>query len=178
MSATCCSCLKSQPQHQCCACKEAVCKKCVQFLSKENFAYAQKMPAELEPGTYCPNCYEQKARPAIQDYESKLAAANDVHIFFRGQGQERRAMFLKRRESPLRVTDCIDQEEALMKLAYLAAETGFNALIETEVESEKIHDGSYTLLKWHGTAIPCLGDIGRLNRTVDAKFEQKSPSRR
>lgn len=178
MSATCCSCLKSQPQLQCCSCTEAVCKKCAQFISQDTFSCLTSMPEGLLIGTYCPACYDQKALPLVQEYETTLEAAHDVHIFFRGQGQERRAMFLRKNEAPIHVSDCIDQDDALMKLAFIAAKNNFNTIIETEVASKKIHDGSYTLLKWHGSAIPCHGDLTRLNRTVEAKFESKSPSRR
>ncbi len=178
MTATCCSCLKNQAHLECCTCNQAVCKKCAQFVTTESFPYVDAIPKDLATGTYCVNCYESCASEFIQEYEATMETAREVHIFFRGQGQERRALFLKKREAPLKVENCVDEEAVIMKLAYMAAKNDFNALIETVVDSVKIHDGSYTLLKWHGSAIPCKGEPSRLNRVIDPKFQMNSPSRR
>lgn len=178
MGSSCCSCLKSNASFVCVGCNDNVCKKCAEFVTIENFLCLTEMPEGLTSGSYCPSCYETKAQAVLQEHNEMLDAAREVHVFFRGQGQERRSLFLRKNEAPIKVTDCLDADDVVLRLAFMAAKNNFNTIIDVEADSEKIHDGSYTILKWHGTAIPCRGDLHRLNRTVDAKFETKSPSRR
>jgi hypothetical protein len=41
-----------------------------------------------------------------------------------------------------------------MRLAFLAAENNFNALVDVVVTSEKVRNEGYQTTKWKGTGVP------------------------
>lgn len=99
-----------------------------------------------------------------------IQKAGGIHIFFKGQGKETRNLNIKRPDVLLEVKDCADYDETLLRLAFLAAQGDYNVIVDVEVESEKVQNGSFQNLKWHGTAIPSYASPEKLERQVDPKF--------
>ena len=99
------------------------------------------------------NCYNQGVGEKLHFYSETLAKAKNVDIFSKSQSKESRN--IKRVESPIQVHECLDQEEALMKLAFIAAEKGFRTLVDVELRSKKVGAGkAYKKLIWLGSGIP------------------------
>ncbi len=84
-------------------------------------------------------------------YLELLEQAKNVYVFFKKHS----VPLIKRSKTQVSVKDCPDREETLLRLAFLAAEQSFNALIEVNLNSEKVFDaGGYQYLNWSGTAFP------------------------
>lgn len=159
---TCCSCQKPKATLQCGLCKSAVCKNCAQFLPEGSFSFLKEIPEDLKHGTYCGPCYDSKVAPELSDYEETMERAKNIAVFFKNQSKETRLM--RRAERPFKITDCADRDEALMRLAFLAAKGKYNALIDVDITSEKILSGRYQTSKWSGTGVPTTLDERRINR--------------
>lgn len=71
---------------------------------------------------------------------------------------------IKKSKQLLTVRDCTDREEALMRLAFQAAELGFNAIIKVEMEYQKVRVREYQHTLWHVTGFPADLDPIRLER--------------
>jgi hypothetical protein len=159
--AACISCQKTKAPLECRDCAQSLCKGCAQFVDEGTFTLAGETYAGLI-GTYCPTCYEAKAGPAVREYEDVVEKARNVDVFFKNQGKETR--FLRRSEKPLEVRDSADRDETVLRLAYLAVQAGFNALIDVDLQSEKIRMGGWQSSKWHGRGIPVQVDPEQLKR--------------
>lgn len=61
---------------------------------------------------------------------------------------------MKRIEDPVVVNNCPDELETMMRLAFHAAEAGFNGLIDVEIINTKVRDGAYQTTTWSGSGIP------------------------
>ena len=59
---------------------------------------------------------------------------------------------------------CDDRRECILRLAFFAAELGFNAIIESEVDSKKVRKGAYQSSTWSGSALPADVDGARLEK--------------
>lgn len=81
-----------------------------------------------------------------------MKQAKDVQVFLNTQGKESR--LIKRYEDPVLVTECRDHDETLLRLAFLAAEKGYNGLVDVAIVSKKIREGSYQKSVWQGSGIP------------------------
>lgn len=111
------------------------------------------MPERLIHKTFCPTCYNNGISSEIDELHRILSLAKEVNIFHKEQGAETR--FFKRIEKPVKVENHEDKEEAQLVLAFLAAQRGFNTLVDFELKSKKVKlGGTYTKLVWSGTAIP------------------------
>ncbi len=148
----CVTCQKSNAPLECGVCKSAVCKNCADFLAEDAFQYIDERPVILNGLVYCQSCYLSAIAPEIENYNQILAQAEDVRIFDRSQTKETRLM--KRNEKPLQVKNCLDPQEATMKLAYLAALKNFNAIIDVDIKTTKIRDGSYQTSECSGIGFP------------------------
>ncbi len=91
-----------------------------------------------------------------------MESAKNVFVYYKAQSKETRLM--KRSESPLQVNACADRDETVLRLAFLAVKLGFNAIIDVDLVSKKVRDGSYKILTWNGTAVPAIVDAEKLNR--------------
>lgn len=89
-----------------------------------------------------------------------MAAAKEVLVYLKKQSKETR--LISRREDWIEIKDVVDHDEAILRLAFFAAEQGFNAVIDIEVHSEKIKNGSYTTMKWKSKGVPAHVDADRL----------------
>lgn len=147
---------------QCGICNCSVCKNCAVFLDEGHFNFLPKVPVELSHTTYCPTCFEAQVRPALEKYEEDMEKAKNILVFFSKQGKETR--LISRKEKPFKVTDIWDRDEALLRLAFLAVQAGFNALIDVDLISEKVRINNRQSLKWQGTGIPANVDERKLPR--------------
>lgn len=174
--ATCDKCLTNNSTFTCGLCSESVCKKCVSFVNEEAFAFATHKPEVASHSAYCANCYDTQVAAEVQKYEDALEAARQVRVFFKGQGKSVRALAVKKVEAPLTIKNCPDYNECILRLAYLAAENGFNILVDIDIKSEKVRNAGYVHLIWHGTGIPANVELSRFSRTdVDPKFNHLLP---
>lgn len=160
MENSCGSCLKPSATLECGCCKDPVCKKCANFVEADYFSFLGKIPAELSHQVYCHRCYEDKVAPEMLRYEDAMERARNFPVFFTTQSKETR--LIKRKEQALTVQNCADRDETLLRLAFLAAQGGFNALIDVELTSKKIKDGTYQTQIWSGTGVPVQADPKRL----------------
>ena len=149
---TCAVCLTGKATLECGYCQCALCKSCAEFLSENEFQYMEHRPQKLSSLVYCYNCHISTVVPEVEKYQQMLAKAEDVRIFDKSQTKETRLM--KRAEKPLYVQKCADPQEATMKLAYLAASKNFNALIEVDIKTVKVREGSYQTSECSATGIP------------------------
>lgn len=115
-------------------------------------AYLQKPAKELTHSAYCGSCFDENVAPAKLHYDEMLTKARDVSIYFKAQSKETRAY--RRKEKPLLVDNCDDREQAIMRLAFLAAMAGFELIIDVDLQSKKIITNGYQRSSWSGTGIP------------------------
>lgn len=148
----CCVCQKTKTTLQCGLCQGALCKNCAQFLEADQFAFLPTLPEKLKHSTYCGPCFSEHVEPEIHRYNEDLQKAKNLTVFFVGDSKLTRNF--KRNEKPLKVTHCTDREETLVRLAFLAVQSQFNALIDVDIKSEKVREGSYQTTRYSGTAMP------------------------
>ncbi len=162
MKNTCCSCHKPKANYECPLCKESVCKACTQFMEDGSFSFLKKIPEELSHTLYCPRCFDEKVALPLSNYNELKEKAKEVIIFFKDESQKTR--LFSRKEPMLEVTECLDREETILRLAFFAAEKKLNAIIDVDLKSEKVMNGSHRYSRWKGSAIPCHLDEKILSR--------------
>ncbi len=125
-------------------------------MEEGRFSYDPSLPENLTKGVYCPACHAETVSPALAAYDDVMEKARNVSVYFKTQSKETRLM--KRKQPALRVSGCPDREEALMRLAFLAAKSGFGTLIDVDLISEKVRQGAYQTSSWKGSGIPFRKD--------------------
>lgn len=101
------------------------------------------------------DCFQSKVNPAQESYQKILARAKEVSVFYKKQHKQTR--WFKRTEPPIEVLACDDENETILRLAFLAAQNNFNALLDLEISSKKVKQmGSYQTREWRGIATPYL----------------------
>jgi hypothetical protein len=148
----CTTCQKPKAPLKCGLCECAICKNCTEFVSEDAFAYLEKIPQELTHQAYCLSCYNEKVDGQLQAYRQTMELAKNIIIYNKKQFKETR--FIKRYEEPYKITDCLEESEVIMKMAFRAIRANYNAVIDVEVIPEKVRDGSYQTTKWSGSGIP------------------------
>jgi len=146
------TCGKPKAQLQCGLCQAAICKACAQFLEPEAFAFLPKRPEALSFDTYCGPCFDANVTPGLLSYQQSLEQAKNVEVFNKSQSKETR--LIKRIAAPVQVQNCPDHDEAVLRLAFLAIEAGYNGIVDLELKSQKHKNGSYQTTTWSGTATP------------------------
>lgn len=111
-----------------------------------------KVPPELTHQVYCDTCFVATLEPAQAEYEAAMARAKETIVFFKDQGKETR--LIRRLEEPVHVTECADREETLLRLAFLASQKGYNAIIDIDIVSKKVRSEAYQTMVWSGSGIP------------------------
>lgn len=152
MNLTCITCSKSKPTLECGHCKEALCKNCAHFLEEDEFAFLSTIPKDLSHSVYCHSCFEGQVATELANYNDTMEKAKELSVFFKKQGKETR--LIRRIEDPISVATCDDYNECLLRLAFMAVQSGHNAIIDVEIVSQKVRNGSYQLTRWSGTAVP------------------------
>ncbi len=148
----CSICLKSKAGLTCGICKNPVCKNCAQFLEEDSFSFLKKIPEELTCSAYCPHCFDEKVASKLEQYSITMELAKNVNIFLKNQSKESR--IFKSEEPPIKVENCPDPDETLLRLAFIAVQANFNCLINVDIYSRKVREGGYQTLSWSGTGIP------------------------
>jgi hypothetical protein len=121
-------------------------------MADDAFAFLAQPTKDLTHPIYCTHCYDAKITPALEKYNQIMEQAKEVHIYFKTQGKETRT--IKRKEKPLKITDCEDYDEALLRLAFLAAQLKYNALVDVVAQSKKAITKGYQKLIWSVTGTP------------------------
>lgn len=152
-SELCLTCKKNQTALRCKSCNEASCKHCVHFIDEDLFELVSLLPEDLRNSTFCKNCYNQGVAERLSHFTDLAEKAKNVNVFTKVQTKETRR--IKRIASPVKVQDCEDREETLLRLAFLAAEKGYDTLVDVDIKSKKVGDGKrYKKLVWIGSGIP------------------------
>ncbi len=141
----------------CEVCANALCKKCVVILPKESFSFLETIPEDLRHKNYCGSCYDEKVAPELTLYRRTFYQAKKVNVFVKGQGEEIRLM--SQNQKPLKVVDCVDKDETLLRLAFLAARAGFNTLVNVDISHKKVRNEGYQTTKWQGSGVPTQTDL-------------------
>jgi hypothetical protein len=154
--ANCISCRKPKAALNCQVCDETVCKGCVQFLDADRFSFLKTVPEELSHTYYCSFCFDSKVAPALESYLLTLEQARNIFVFF--NTRRNRIPLLSKSKISVQVEECSDRDETILRLAFAAAEQSYNAIIEVDVKSETVRNGTYRTSRWTGTAIPAQVD--------------------
>ncbi len=158
----CSTCGKLKATLECGLCHQALCKSCTQFVDEDTFAFYRKVPKDLTYQTYCEPCHTSTVVPALEIYQQKLETAKNIDVFLKNQSKETHG--IKRTENPVRVVDCPDYSQALLKLAFYAAEANCNGLVDVDMQDKKVRDGKYQTTLWSGSGIPVIIEPGKLIR--------------
>lgn len=105
------------------------------------------IPPELQHSIFCYSCHQQTVAGPLAEYEALVQQAKEIIVFNKSQGKETR--FIRRNEDWIEFKDCEDEDEAVMKLAFHAVQIGCNAIIDVEINTQKIRLGSYQTQKFH-----------------------------
>ena len=125
----------------------------MQFIDEDFFEMQSLLPEDLRNKTFCLNCFNQGIDERISRYRDIVEMAKNVDIFNKTQTKETRR--IKRIEDPIRVENCDDRQEAVMRLAFIAADKGFKTIVDVDITSKKVGEGkSYKKLVWKGVAVP------------------------
>jgi hypothetical protein len=147
-----CVCGRTQePSLKCALCQGPCCKKCVEHLPAETFSFMWKIPNELTHSQYCLACYATKVRPGLMEYNQIMKRAKQIMIL--DKPRRRPLTILKKFQETLQVKNCPDREETVLRLAFKAAELGFNSVIRVNVDYKKIRDEGYQHMVWQGSGI-------------------------
>jgi hypothetical protein len=161
-TAICVSCRRTHPNRKCGLCEAAVCKSCVQELSPESFKLLPTIPDELSHIYYCQGCYDQQIAPKLDAYTENLENAKQVFVFF--TTQRAHIPLQSKSKETFRVTNIPDRDEAILRLAFLAAQQKCNAIVDVEAIGEKVRDGAYQTMKWRAHGHPALIDASKMDR--------------
>jgi hypothetical protein len=160
---TCISCRQPKVITSCEVCSEALCRRCVQTLSADAFSFLAVVPEILQHQKYCGACFDEHVAPEMLAYQETMEAAKGVFIFFKTQ--RRGIPLLKGSKEIVRVPECMDRDETILRLAFFAAKEGYNAVTDVDVVSDKTREGkgSYQHIKWRGTGYPGMVDAARMD---------------
>lgn len=156
----CTLCGKAKAPYQCGCCTEVLCKSCVQFMPDNAFQFVTNRAKEISHNYYCNVCFDKNVSPALSEYEEIAERARQISVFDISQGKETR--FIKRLEKPIVIDSGLDQQDITMRLAYIAAEKNFNAIVDVDIKAVKVRDGSYQTTAYSGKAIPAHVDARKL----------------
>ncbi len=175
---TCSSCLQSKStlknNLRCGVCENLLCKDCVQFLDENFFSFLREIPEDLKHKVYCAPCYDEKVLPVKGSYLDTLEKAKTVYVF-----EKKNNIPLQQRcKHQVSVEKCPDYKEALLRLAFAAAEQSYNALVEVNMVPEKVYVNGYQSLIWSGTGYPATIFAERLEENrMKKKNEKPEPER-
>ena len=170
----CGACLTAESRLACGACAVALCKSCAHFQDKATFSLLNPLPEDLSHEVYCPTCHEGKLIPAQESYSEMMEKAKSIYVFFK----KHQIPLIRRSKNQISVSNIPDKDEALLRMAFSAAEQGFNALIEANLVSEKVYVNHYQSLIWSGTACPAEIRAATLEENrLKVKNEKPQPER-
>ncbi len=91
-----------------------------------------------------------------------MEQAREAYIFF--TTQKNPPPVVSKSKERLQVSECIDRDETILRLAFQAVRLGFNAVLETHVVAEKVRNAGYQKSAWRGTGVPAMVDADKLER--------------
>ena len=160
---TCVSCRKPKANLQCEICEDAICKKCVQRLEPDTFSFLEQVPLALTHSLYCGACYDEHVAAEFDAYQETMEAAKKVFVFFKTQRKD--IPLIKRSKETFQVVNCADRDETILRLAFFSVRSGYNGLLEVEVNSSKVHPGgSYQTSRWSGVGTAAMIDASKIER--------------
>lgn len=145
--------------YKCGICKEALCKKCSIFPT-ETFSYYREVPSHLVCNSYCSVCYDEEIAGATQEYLQIIENAKKIIVYSKNESKLTR--LFSRKENPYIVEDCLDEDDALMRMSFWAVMDNFNCLIDVTFAKKKVVVGSYKKFMWSGRAVPVNIDLKRV----------------
>ena len=162
MSATeCVSCGKPKAVLACEVCNEPLCKKCDQVLQPDTISFLAKIPEALTHLHYCGSCFDSIVAPELDSYNEIMERAKNAFVFFTTQRKE--TPLIKKAREVFKVSNCLDRDETILRLAFFSAQAGYNAIIEVEVLSEKLRNGAYQTSRWNGKGVAAEIDGKKLD---------------
>lgn len=158
---SCVSCRSSKAPCLCQNCNAFLCKKCVQTLDSDAFSFLKELPVELSYRSYCGQCFDEFVQPKLNEVEEALDRAKQVLVYF--TTQRKSIPLIKRSKEALRVDDCADRDETILRLGFFAAQQKFNAIVDVDVVAEKFREGkgSYQTVRWRGVGYGAQVDARR-----------------
>ncbi|MEO5668817.1 MAG: hypothetical protein ABIR96_12215, partial [Bdellovibrionota bacterium] len=148
----------------CRLCEAMVCKKCIETLGTDAFVLLPKIPIELSHSMYCARCYDTHVAAPFAAYEEIAAKAEGVYFVTRDYNGY--VHVIERHTTRVSVEICEDRRITILKMAYLAAQLGFNAIIDAKVQSFSYNlEGGYQSARWKGSSLPAKIDGAQLERT-------------
>lgn len=162
MNEICETCRQPTVSTECQLCQNALCEDCVLSTPTGSFSLLRVVPPELTHSIYCRFCFDDKVQPALTHYEETSERAQNVYVFFTTQRKE--VPLLKKAKETLSIKECADRDETILRLAFIAAEQGYNALIDTEVVYQKVRNHAHQKTLWRGTGIAAQIDEAKLDR--------------
>jgi hypothetical protein len=132
----------------------------VLFLDAQAFAFEKSIPPALTHTFYCTPCYDSNVAPVLEIYQSTLEQAKSVFIFFKTQRSG--IPLIKKAKDSFLIKDCMDRDETIMRLAFFAAQRGYNAVVDTEAVSRKNRNGSYQNSIWTGSGTAAQIDAAKM----------------
>lgn len=160
---TCAACRRPKANIQCEACEDWNCKSCAELLDQDAFSFLTKVPPELKHTRYCQHCWQMHVEPARDDYQQKMEEAKGVFIFF--TTQKRLIPVLSKEKEQIRVDNCTDRDETILRLAFQAVEAGCNAVVEAEVVSAKVRNAGWQKTAWRGSGFAAKVDGEKIERS-------------
>lgn len=162
MNERCETCRDPDPTTECELCQNSLCEECVLRPPHGAFSLLNEVAPELKHSRYCRFCFDDKVEPELTRYEETREKAEQVFVFFKTQRKE--IPLIRRSKETLRIRDCTDRDETILRLAFMAAQEGFNALIDTEVSDQKVRNHAHQKTLWHGSGEGAMIDEAKLDR--------------
>lgn len=156
------TCRKPAASAECALCANPLCEDCVMAPETGAFHLLPKIPQELSHTAYCRFCYDEKVEPELEKYGETLARAKEVYIFFKTQRKE--IPLIRKSKDVFRVAECDDRDETILRLAFMAAAQGYNAVVETEALDKKVRNYGYQVTQWSGSGSPAMIDEEKLSK--------------
>ena len=153
---TCGLCRESQAPYSCGLCRRPLCKECEEYLEINSFSFQEKTPEEFTRGHYCPPCFEETLRPALDRYEAMMEQAKRVYIFFATSPLP--FSLVKKANKGIKINACRDRDETFLRLGFRAVEQGYNGVVQVEVERGQPRN------IWNGRGIPAHIDAAKQAR--------------
>ena len=149
----CATCASNKTTLRCGLCEEAACKTCAHLFDEDAFSFLPKVPDELAKGIYCHSCYVSQIEPHVEAYEKTMAAARKIDIYTIDQGKETR-LIPRVKDIKYVIDNCADEKEMILRFAFFAVLDGYTTLVDVDILSEKVRDGTFQTTRYFGSAVP------------------------
>jgi len=160
----CAICTTAKATAHCGLCQSLVCKSCQDELGQDAFLYQEKIPEKLTHAAYCWRCFNEHVAPELTAYEAMAEKAKNV--YFLTADYKGYVRILGKHKGRISIPDCADRREIILKMAFIAAELGFNAIIQSKVESMTVpKGGGHYSSRWKASSLPALIDGVQLERS-------------